>query len=100
MGYGTEFIYEEYISRRLFNSKAELEDYIEELEEDLKFYENRFLTYAVSNPINLVDKDDSRSDTDAISSIMTELIEDYRELLNNLTTGYKYLEVYDEVNKK
>ena len=93
---GTDFTYDEFIPRKFFENKAQIEYYIEELEEELNDYKVRLMVYAVSDPENLVELDDDRSITDAIVYTMEDVLEWYDETLLKLYRSRKYLEIYTE----
>lgn len=95
LGWGTNYTYDEYISRKLFSSKYELEDYIGELEEDIDGYEKDLLAYAISDPKNIPDGDTDWSVVDAIRIKVKELLEYHNETIINLYKARNYLEVFD-----
>lgn len=93
MGWGTNFVYEEYISRRVFGSKGEIEDAIEELENDINEYEISFIARAVADPTIIPDPEDERSTVTSIQYRMMEDFEYYRQSIITLHKLRMFLEV-------
>jgi len=95
MGWGTYYIYDEYISRKLFKFKYEIEDYIEELEEDINNCEKDLLAYAISDPKNIPDNDSEWAVVDAVKFKVKDILELYNETIIHLYRARNYLEVFD-----
>ena len=54
MGFGTEFKADIYISRKVFTSIAEVQEYRDELKEEIVCYKSRLLMYVASNPKDII----------------------------------------------
>jgi hypothetical protein len=54
MSFGTEFNADIYISRKMFTSIAEVQDYRDELKEEIVHYKSKLLMYVVSNPKDII----------------------------------------------
>ena len=89
------FIFIDLLKSKLFKSKYEIEDYIEELEEDIDNYEKDLLAYAVSDPKNIPDGDSEWAVVDAVKSKVNGTLEMYRETIIVLYKTRNYLEVFD-----
>ncbi len=94
--WGTNFTYEDYIIRKEFKNKFEIEDYIEELQEEITQCELDLIVYAISDPENILELDEERSIVNAVMQTVTSTLEWYKEAVIKLDQVRRYLEVYTE----
>ena len=93
MGWGTDFTYDEFISRKSFGSKGEINDAIEELENEISNYETSFMMKAVADPRIIPDKEDKGSIVASIQDSMMENFEYYKQDIITLHKLRMFLEV-------
>ena len=96
MSWGTDFTSNIFISHKILTSKYDLENYIEEIEDDIKFYETRLQMLAIATPKDIVNADDN-----AISNIQIEVndaLEVLRECYVNLYKADLYEQYFNKTN--
>lgn len=91
MSSGTDFKYDEHINRRIFNSKQDILNVIEDLEIDINELERVILMAVVSDPKNLVDIE--MDFVYSIKQMVEENLEEYRYKVIELSKIRNFLEV-------
>jgi hypothetical protein len=98
MGWGTSFTIEIYLSKKIYNSKSELIDEIDQLKDYINTSKERILQYASSNIKDILPEEYKNNPLEwvhlEVTDIMSDLIENTKEL--QLLT--LYLEEFDNLN--
>jgi len=94
MGWGTDFTINIFLNKKIYVSREEVEDRVEELEADIKGDYNKLMMFASSNIKDIVPKDWNDEPINwlhrEIGSIL-ETIEEYQYELFNLQLYLDYL---------
>lgn len=96
MGWGTEFKYDIYLSRRVYRAKWEVEDDVKNVEKEVERTKEQILMFCSASPNTIVSEDYKDEAVNYIHREVSELFEFYEEQLLLLQNLKCYLEVYDE----
>lgn len=92
MGWGTDFNIDIFLSKQMFNSLMELEDYIKEREEDLINVKTKISMFASCSVNTIVPKEWKEQPLDFINMQINELL----DALETTTVDLFKLELYKE----
>jgi chaperone required for assembly of F1-ATPase len=98
MSFGTEFKADIYISRKVFTSIAEVQDYRDELKEEIVRYKSRLLMYVASNPKDIIPDEWKEEPIRWLQDESLELLSVIEENLNLLFKIDHLLEYLKENN--
>jgi len=98
MGFGTEFKADIYISRKVFTSIAEVQDYRSELEDDIITDKAKVLMYVSATPKDVIPDDWKDEPIRWLQDQLVELLRNIEENLNLLFKIDHYLEYLKENN--
>lgn len=97
MSWGIEFKADIYLSRQSYSSKGEVEDRMEELDKEINDYETELKMYAISQPRDVVPDDEDQISW--INNRINEILESYRECVNDRFKLYLYLEYLNDAGE-
>lgn len=100
MSWGTDFTTDIFLSHLTFNNKWEVEELIKEKEMYLSTIKEQVAMFVSSNPKDIIPKEWEDEPIRFLQNQINELFNDYDEEHSILLNLYKYLEVFDEQNKK
>ena len=96
MGWGTDFNTNIYLSRQIFNGKADVEDKIDELEREVNNSKSMLKMFAASTPNDIVPEEWEDSPLDWIHNQMNEIFDTLQEDIINIYKLELYLEYLEE----
>lgn len=98
MSYGTDFKADIYISRKIFTSLDEVQEYRDELEEDIINDKAKVLMYVSSTPKDIIPDDWKDEPIRWLQDQLIELLTNIEENLNLLFKIDHYIEYLEENN--
>jgi hypothetical protein len=98
MSFGTDFKVDIYISRKTFTSIEEVQEYRNELEEEIVRYKSRLQMYVSSNPKDIIPNEWKEEPIRWLQDESLELLTIIEENLNLLFKIDHYLEYLKENN--
>lgn len=98
MSYGTDFKADIYISRKIFTSLDEVQEYRDELEEDIINDKAKVLMYVSSTPKDIIPDDWKDEPIRWLQNQLIELLTNIEENLNLLFKIDHYIEYLEENN--